>query len=143
MSLEKIRKKIDAIDGELLTLLNERMELALRTRKLKPAVRDMSREKEVMARLKARAAGSSVLAEGFLDRVFGGIMEESRRVQEQPLELIGFQGEHGAFGEAAAHRFRPDLVPIPCPSSATSSRASRAASSISGSCPSRTLWRGR
>jgi len=115
VSLDKIRKKIDAIDGELLSLLNERLELALRTRKLKPTVRDTARENEVMSRLKGRAAGSGVLADPFIDQVFGGIIEESRRLQEQPLELIGFQGEHGAFGEAAARRFRPDLVPIPCP----------------------------
>jgi len=70
MSLDKIRKKIDAIDSELLSLLNERLELALRTRNLKPAVRDAARENEIMVRLKTRAAGSSVLADAFLDRVF-------------------------------------------------------------------------
>ncbi len=115
MSLKTIRKKIDGIDIELLNLLNDRLELALRTRKLKPAVRDTERENEVMARLKARTAGSSILSDEFVEKLIGGIIEESRRVQEKPLDLIGFQGEHGAFGEAAARRFRPNLVPIPCP----------------------------
>lgn len=115
MSLEKIRKKIDRIDGEILSLLNERLELALRTRKLKPAVRDPEREKQVIARLQKRAAESAVLSGELVERLFGGIFDESRRLQEKPLELIGFQGEHGAFGEAAARRFRPDLVTIPCP----------------------------
>jgi prephenate dehydratase/chorismate mutase/prephenate dehydratase len=115
MSLKTIRKRIDGIDNELLNLLNDRLELALRTRKLKPAVRDTEREDEVMARLKARTAGSSILSDEFVEKLIGGIIEESRRVQEKPLDLIGFQGEHGAFGEAAARRFRPNLVPIPCP----------------------------
>jgi prephenate dehydratase/chorismate mutase/prephenate dehydratase len=115
MSLEKIRKKIDGIDAELLNLLNERLELALRTRKLKSAVHDPAREKEIISQLKTRSAGSSVLSGEFVERLFGGIIQESRRVQEKPLELIGFQGEHGAFGEAAARRFKPDLVTIPCP----------------------------
>lgn len=107
MSLDTLRKKIDRIDDQLLGLLSERLEIALRTRKLKPAVRDLKREKAVISRLTARAAGSGVLSEGFVEKAFGGIIEESRRVQEQSLELIGFQGEHGAFGEAAARRFRP------------------------------------
>ncbi len=115
MSLDKLRKKIDRIDDQLLNLLNDRLELALRTRKLKPAVRDLERERGIISRLEARAAGSSILAGEFVAGLFGGIIEESRRVQEKPLELIGFQGEHGAFGEAAAHRFNPDLVTIPCP----------------------------
>jgi prephenate dehydratase/chorismate mutase len=115
MSLDKLRKKIDGIDDELLNLLNERLELALRTRKLKPAVRDPERERDVVSRLQARAAGSSSLSGEFIEKLFGAIIEESRRVQEKPLELIGFQGEHGAFGEAAARRFNPELVTIPCP----------------------------
>jgi len=115
MSLDKLRKKIDTIDDEILNLLNERLELALRTRKLKPAVHDLERERGIVARLKARAAGWSILSGEFMERLFDGIFEESRRVQEEPLELIGFQGEHGAFGEAAARRFNPELIAIPCP----------------------------
>jgi prephenate dehydratase/chorismate mutase len=114
MSLGRIRKRIDRIDFEVLNLLNERMELALRTKKLKPGVRDPEREKKILAQLKSTAEGSRVLSGEFIDRLYGGIIEESRRIQGRPLELIGFQGEHGAFGEAAARNFNPDLVTIPC-----------------------------
>jgi prephenate dehydratase/chorismate mutase len=114
MSLRKIRKKIDGIDFEILNLLNERMELALRTKKLKPAVRDREREKKIFSRLKTYAEGSSVVSGEFIEKLYGGIIEESRRIQGEPLKLIGFQGEHGAFGEAAARHFNPNLVTIPC-----------------------------
>jgi len=114
MSLGKIRSKIDRIDFEILNLLSERLELALRTRKLKPDVRDTEREKKIFSRLKSRAAGSSVLRGDFVEKLWSRIIEESRRIQGRPLELIGFQGEHGAFGEAAARCFNPNLVTIPC-----------------------------
>jgi chorismate mutase / prephenate dehydratase len=115
MSLDKLRNKIDGIDDQILSLLSERLELALRTKKLKPAVRDPERERSVLARLASRTNGSEVLSGEFIEKLYGAILEESRRVQEKPLKLIGFQGEHGAFGEAAARRFNPDLVAIPCP----------------------------
>ena len=51
MKLEDIRKKIDKIDRELLVLLQERMGLALRSRKFKETVSDPSREKDVLARI--------------------------------------------------------------------------------------------
>jgi len=38
--LEELRTKINQTDAELLRLLNQRMELALRTRKLKSAIAD-------------------------------------------------------------------------------------------------------
>jgi prephenate dehydratase/chorismate mutase/prephenate dehydratase len=114
MSLQEIRKKIDLLDREILNLLNERLELALRTKNIKPAVRDPEREKEIISRMESAAAGSGLVSGELVEKLWGGILEESRRLQDRPLELIGFQGEHGAFGEAAAHRFNPDLVTIPC-----------------------------
>ena len=45
MDLKKVRQRIDRIDYEIVKLLNERIELGLRTRKLKPAVEDKEREK--------------------------------------------------------------------------------------------------
>ncbi len=81
MSLAKLRERIDRIDTEILTLLNERLELARRTRKLKPAVRDVRREREVISRLKARASASGGLSGEFIEGLFRRIIEESRRVQ--------------------------------------------------------------
>jgi len=113
MSLERIRKKIDRIDFEILNLLNERMELGLQTKKLKTVVRDPEREREVISKLRS-AAGLSLVSRECIEKLYRGIIAESRRIQSRGPELIGFQGEHGAFGEGAARRFNPDLVPIPC-----------------------------
>jgi chorismate mutase len=85
MSLRKIREKIDRIDFELLNLLNERMELALRTKKLKPAVRDPEREERIVSRLKSRAEWSSLLSGEFVKELWGRILEESRRLQGREL----------------------------------------------------------
>ena len=40
MDLQKLRKKIDLVDIEMVKLLNQRMELALRTKKFKQTVPD-------------------------------------------------------------------------------------------------------
>ncbi len=112
MNLENIRKQINRIDYQLIKLLNHRMEWALKTRKLKAAVTDNKREEEVLANIAAYP--NSLLAEEFSRLTFSGIMEESKRLQEQSLQLIGFQGSHGANSEAAAGAFDSAAVPIPC-----------------------------
>jgi len=115
MNLQKIRTLIDEIDGEILGLLNERMELALRTAKLKSAVLDAEREKQVLDEVARRSREYNGLIPGDVIRaIYGGIIRASRGLQEEKRRLIGFQGEHGAFGELAARRFDPALVPIPC-----------------------------
>ena len=45
MSLAEIRDNIDAIDAEILALLNRRFRLALRTRAFKSSPRDPVRER--------------------------------------------------------------------------------------------------
>ncbi len=115
MNLQKIRTLIDEIDGEILGLLNERMELALRTTKLKDAVLDADREKQVLAEVTRRSREYNPLVPTEAIRsIYGEIIKASRGIQESRRRLIGFQGEHGAFGELAARRFDPELVTIPC-----------------------------
>lgn len=115
MNLQKIRTLIDEIDGEILGLLNERMELALRTTKLKDAVLDADREKQVLDEVARRSGDySGLITADVVRTIFAGIIRASRGIQEEKRRLIGFQGEHGAFGELAARRFDAALVPIPC-----------------------------
>ncbi len=115
MNLQKIRTLIDEIDGEILGLLNERMELALRTSKLKDVVLDAEREKQVLDEVARRSRVYNGLIPGDVIRsIYAGIIQASRGLEEEKRRLIGFQGEHGAFGELAARRFDPALVPIPC-----------------------------
>lgn len=47
MTLPNIRRQIDAIDLELLHLLEQRVQLALQAREHKPKAHDPEREKEV------------------------------------------------------------------------------------------------
>jgi len=114
MDLKKIRKKIDQIDNDLIKLLDERMELALRTRKFKKAIQDKDRENRVIERLNEYSLSSNLAGFAFLEGIFKKIMEESRKIQEKERKLIGFQGEHGAFGEVAARFYDKSMVTIPC-----------------------------
>ncbi|HPW16819.1 MAG TPA: bifunctional chorismate mutase/prephenate dehydratase [Candidatus Aminicenantes bacterium] len=115
MRLEKIRAEIDAIDHEILRALHRRMELGLRTKRFKETVRDADREREILDRLTRNSGSSRILRDGFVRGLFASVMDESRKIQEGDRTLVGFQGEHGAFGEAAALAYGPGLTPLPCP----------------------------
>jgi prephenate dehydratase/chorismate mutase/prephenate dehydratase len=110
--IERLRRRIDLIDWRILQLLNERMEIALKVRKHKQGVFDPERERTVLENV--RQASRNLITEHFSQAIFGTIMEESKRLQEAPITLIGFQGEHGAFSEVAALSYHRNLVPIPC-----------------------------
>jgi prephenate dehydratase/chorismate mutase/prephenate dehydratase len=115
MKLEKIRTKIDGIDHEILRALHYRMEMSLRTKRFKESIRDEEREKQILERLKKYSGASQLLRGEFVEKLFASILGESRKIQEEDRTLIGFQGEHGAFGEAAALCYNARLTPLPCP----------------------------
>ena len=52
MTLEDLRHDIDKIDTKILTLLNERMERALLTRRFKTAPEDKDREQDLLERIR-------------------------------------------------------------------------------------------
>lgn len=111
MELEKVRKRINLVDSEILRLLNERMELTLSTKKLKKEIMDPEREKEVLRLIKKNSKG--VIDEKFSEKVFQEIIAESKRLQEKDMKLMGFQGEHGAYSEIAARDFQKNAAYIP------------------------------
>ncbi|MDQ7822196.1 MAG: prephenate dehydratase [Candidatus Eremiobacteraeota bacterium] len=112
MDLAKVREKIDLIDKKLINLLEERMELSLRAQKLKQEVEDRNREEEVMHHVAERSGG--LVYPSFTRRLFELIIGESKRLQKNGYRLIGFQGEHGAYGEVATRAWDTHLAPIPC-----------------------------
>ncbi|MEN6477808.1 MAG: prephenate dehydratase domain-containing protein [Rectinema sp.] len=112
MTLEDLRTDIDKIDGRILSLLGERMEKAVLTRKLKKDTLDSGRETAVLDKVSRASRG--ILEAGFSSDLYRSIMAESKRLQEKGLRTMGFQGEHGAYGEAAASAWAPDAAMIPC-----------------------------
>jgi prephenate dehydratase/chorismate mutase/prephenate dehydratase len=101
---------------QILKLLNDRVELALRTRRLKEQTTDEAREREVIQGILqyARKHPMNFLEPAFCEQLFLELMSESKKLQEQARPLIGFQGEHGAHGDNAARTYNPDFVSIPC-----------------------------
>jgi prephenate dehydratase/chorismate mutase len=122
MSIDDWRSQIDALDGELLGLLNERARIALKVGESKKeagaALCDHTREREVIERM--CAANEGPLDDRAIVELYRAIIHESRRIQNlatqpgretntpalsvkghQPLR-VAFQGARGAFSEAAA-----------------------------------------
>lgn len=112
MELTGVRKSIDIIDGDILALLRKRVELVVRAGKLKEHPEDLPREAEVLTHVRQGAKG--LTSPEFVEDLYKKIMSESKRQQELSHYLIGFQGEHGAYGETAASMFDGEAVAIPC-----------------------------
>ena len=112
MKLDEIRGNIDKIDRELLVLLQERMGLALRTKKFKTSVTDPRREEDVLSRIDRMSL--DLVERTFTRQLLKTIIEEGKRLQEKDRPLVAFQGEHGAFSELAARQLVPDGAYIPC-----------------------------
>jgi prephenate dehydratase/chorismate mutase len=110
--LAELRAQIDDTDRKLLRLLDQRIEFALRTARLKPAVTDASREEEVLSRVRAAAYG--LLSGEFVTDLYRAIIDEGKRLQARRPRFGGFQGEHGAWSEMALERWDANLVPVPC-----------------------------
>lgn len=84
MSMNKLRREIDAIDRELVRLLNERADTAVRIgeRKMKEhtPVHDAVREDEVLARVKDMNSGP--LSDEAIDAIYRRIVSACLGVQE-------------------------------------------------------------
>lgn len=127
MSDEKVnnpRAEIDAIDGEILRLLNRRAEIALRVGAAKTvadaALCDPHREREVLARLCRNNSGP--FDEQSIANIFQRIIDESLHLQQKNYQKtaeavldkkanlanlaeksrVAFLGERGSFSEEAA-----------------------------------------
>lgn len=98
-TLRPLRDRIDAIDLELLRLLNERASIAQEIGHLKNGiVYRAEREAQVVRRLQAASAGP--LPAEAISVLFKEIMSSCRAL-EQPLS-VAYLGPQGTFSEAAA-----------------------------------------
>ena len=88
MSIEDWRLEIDAIDNELLGLLNKRASLAVKVGQSKRitgvALYDPAREEDVIER--ARRANQGPLDEQAIVELFSCIIRESRRIEACAME---------------------------------------------------------
>lgn len=122
---ENPRAEIDAIDDELLRLLNKRTAIALRVgekkRRNDTSLCDHNRESEVLTRLRRQNSGP--LDEQGVTSIFQRIIDESLQVQQRAFqtptdlddaetptknfdgnERVAFLGERGTFSEEAAKK---------------------------------------
>ncbi len=136
MSIEDWRTQINALDTELLQLLNKRARLALKVGESKAAsglsLCDHTREREVIERM--CEANEGPLDDRAIVELFRAVIHESRRIQTRALDQsleeqgahkpsldrghvrIAFQGAPGAFSEEAAVKLLGEeitLVPRP------------------------------
>ncbi|MDJ0814686.1 MAG: prephenate dehydratase [Desulfobacterales bacterium] len=112
MKLNEISRKIDKIDRELLVLLQERMGLALRSKKFQEAVGDTDIETTALERMERM--NLDLINRPFSQQLLKTIIEESKRLQNEDRQLVAFQGEHGAYGDVASRSLVPNGAYIPC-----------------------------
>ena len=114
-SLDKLREQIDALDRQIVPLLNERAKIVVQVGKLKQAsgtpIYSPDREKTVLEQVRKLNAGP--LSDRCLEAVYREVMSGSFAL-EKPLR-IGFLGPEGTFSHAAAVRkfgSSVDYVPL-------------------------------
>ncbi|GIX26724.1 MAG: chorismate mutase [Burkholderiales bacterium] len=112
--IDELRSRIDALDAELLKLLNQRAELARQIGGLKNGnVYRPEREAQVLKRLK-RLNGGPLPAEA-VERLFVEIISACRALEE-PI-TVAYLGPEGTFSEESAiKRFGSAAAGAPCAS---------------------------
>ena len=98
--LKKYRDKIDAIDDNLLTLVNERAKLARQIGSLKNdgVIYRPEREAQILRRLQAQNIGP--LSNDAVSHIFRGVMSNCRALEKELS--IAFLGPLGTYSEEAA-----------------------------------------
>lgn len=116
MTLDELRTKIDALDGDVLRLLNERAKLALSIAEIKRSGEAPfyvpEREKMVLDRLRSRNDGP--LTDDAIKAIYREVMS-SIRALEQKIS-VGFLGPRETFSHMAALRVfgvTADYHPLP------------------------------
>ncbi|MDP2652700.1 MAG: prephenate dehydratase [Candidatus Omnitrophota bacterium] len=104
MTLQKLRKKIDAIDSHLMALLNERARLSMAIGrekiKSKKGIYAPAREKQVLARIKALNKGPMTVSA--CEAIYREIMSGSLAL-EKPLK-VACLGTEGAYSYLATRK---------------------------------------
>jgi len=115
MTLDELRKKVDAIDGRLVELINDRTGLAIEIGKIKESkgldLYDPEREKKVLARVQNLNAGP--LDNTSLKAIYREIMSSALAVEKQTR--VAYLGPAATFTHCAARsRFGTSVEYIAC-----------------------------
>ena len=113
-NLEILRQKIDSIDKQILSLVNQRMEFAIRTTKYKKEIKDEKREKSILDNISN--SGYPLLGDALPQKIYNAILEHSCKLQDKKVPTIGFQGVHGAYSQMAAKQWDENMITLPCKS---------------------------
>ena len=105
--LDKLSRKIAAVDRELIQMLQARVELTLRASKLKGDTLANGLD-YILERC------SDIVSKKFVKSTFDRIAQESEKLCQDKTKLVAFQGEHGAYGEVASRALVPKSASIPC-----------------------------
>lgn len=79
-NLSEIRKKIDELDDEIISLLSKRLECVVETLGKKDNIEDLNREFQIIQKLKERAGNAET--EHYLTEIYKLIFKEGKRIQE-------------------------------------------------------------
>src|SRR3989338_7584857 len=117
MSLEDIRKKIDALDEKIISLLNQRTQLALEIGKLKQAkdseVYAPARESEIYQKIDSLAKGP--LSNEALKSIYREIMSASLAMEK--AVSVAYLGSEATFTHLASlSKFGSSVRYVPCTS---------------------------
>jgi len=117
MSLDEIRKKIDQLDERIISLLNERMDLALEIGKLKrekdSEVYQPHRESEIYRKIDSLKEGA--LPKDALKAIYREVMSASLSL-EKPLS-VAYLGPEATFTHLASlSKFGSSVTYLPCTS---------------------------
>lgn len=107
----KVRKQADALDRELIQLLEARVELGLKLSKLEDVDTQKEAERAVEGII-GRCSG--LVSSDFVRDTYRMVLGEGDRLREDGVKMVGFQGEHGAYGEAASRMLVPGAAYMPC-----------------------------
>ena len=117
MSLEDLRKRIDEADAKIVRLIAERIRIAEEIggekKKQGKQIKDVAREERVLENVRKIAQEEKISPED-LESIYRQIVTVSRSAQGV---VVAFQGEMGAYSEAAAAQFfGPSIQVKPCES---------------------------
>lgn len=118
--IEGLRKEVDSVDEELVQLLRKRLNLALQLGELKKtaglSVKDVERERQVLAHVRKRASGLGLNPDD-VEAVYEEVMAMCERWQKGRVK-VAYLGPVGTFSEEAARSYFESAGAdfTPCPS---------------------------